>query len=87
MSTGPSNVSQMLADLTVAVARATTVTDSAVAFIEGVPALLQAAIDEGRAQGATEEQLAAFTTLHSELQSEIGDLENALLANTPQQLP
>jgi hypothetical protein len=79
------NYDDLIEALRVSVENATTVTDSAVAYITGVPALIQAAIDEAVAAGATPEQTAAFDDLKMRLDAEIGDLQAALVANTPEQ--
>jgi hypothetical protein len=60
------------------------VEDSAVAFITGVPGLIQAAIDKATAGGATATQLAPFTDLTVQLQAKSDALQTALTANTPQ---
>lgn len=77
------NIDAAVVSLTEAVDRAKTVTDGAVAYIEGIPALIQAAIDETIAMGATPEQVAAFDDLKARLEAEISDLETALTNNTP----
>lgn len=74
-------------DLRQSVERATTVTDGAVLFIEGVPNLIQTAIDEAVAAGATPEQTQAFNDLKAKLDTDIAELEAALLANTPEAPP
>lgn len=59
------------------------VIESATVFIQGVPALLQAAIDQALANGATEEELAPLQTLEAELEAKRTALETALAANSP----
>lgn len=79
----PNNIDQMITDLTNTVNRQKTVLDGATAYIEGVPALIQAAIDTAVAAGATPEQLSAFTALLASVEAEVSELEVALTNNTP----
>lgn len=81
------NYQEILDQLTVSVQQAKTVTDGAVLYIQGVPALIQSAIDEAVAAGATPEQTQAFNDLKATLDADIAELEAALLANTPEEPP
>ena len=65
------------------ITNATTVEDSAAAFINGVPALIQAAKDAALANGATEAELAPFAALKDDLQAKSDALAAAIVANTP----
>lgn len=71
-----------ITDLTDAVTAEDTVVDSAITFIQGVPALVQAAKDAALAAGATETQLAALTNLKTGLDAKSQALKDALTANT-----
>ncbi len=63
--------------------KANTVIDGAVLYIQGVPALLQAAKDEALENGATAAQLQPLTDFGTELEAKAAALEAALTANTP----
>ncbi len=73
----------VLDDTIATMTAAETVEESAVAFINGVPALIQAAIDKAVAGGATAAQLAPLTQLNSDLTAKSDALRAALVANTP----
>ncbi len=72
-------VDQILA----AVTAATSVDDSAIAFITGVPALITAAVAAAVANGATAEELAPVSQAATDLQAKSDALVAALTANTP----
>jgi hypothetical protein len=55
-----------------------TVIDSAIAYIQGVPGLIQAAVDAAIAQGATPAQLQKITELKDKLDAKGRALEAAL---------
>ncbi len=74
----------VLDDTIAQIAAATTVEASATAFILGVPALIQTAVAEALANGATEAQLAPLTDLNAQLKAKSEALQAALTANTPQ---
>lgn len=59
-----------------------TVIDSAIAFINGVPALVQAAKDAALAAGATQDQLESLTNLKTTLDAKSTEMKAALTANT-----
>lgn len=61
-----------------------TVVQSAVTFIQGVPALVQTAYDAGIAAGATPEQLAVLAETINGLNTAQTELTEALTANTPE---
>jgi hypothetical protein len=60
-----------------------TVFDSAVTFITGVPALIQAAVDKAIANGATPAQLAAVQGVVTDLRAKSQAIQDAITANTP----
>ncbi len=66
-----------------AVSAATSVDDSAIAFITGVPALITAAVAAAVANGATAEELAPVSQAALDLQAKSDALVAALTANTP----
>jgi len=57
------------------------VIDSAVTFIAGVPALVQGAVAQALANGATEQQLAPLQQLADDLGAKTAALGAALAAN------
>ena len=70
-------------DTTIAeMTNATTVEDSAITFINGVPQMIQDAVTKALANGATQEQLAPLTDLGAALQAKSDALQAALTANT-----
>lgn len=60
-----------------------TVVDSATAFVNGVPALIQAGVDKAIAAGATAEQLQPLVDLGDALKAKSDALAAAIVANTP----
>ena len=81
MSTNPLDVA--LAELETEVTEEETVVDSAIAYIQGVPGLIQAAIDAATNAGATAQQLAKIVELKTKLDAKGAALQAALTANTP----
>lgn len=77
-----SALDQAIADLTETVTAQTSVIESAVTFINGVPALIQKAHDDAVAAGATPQQLGAVSALAQNLKDESAKLQAALTANT-----
>lgn len=73
---------EQIAALTAEVTAATTVEDSAIAFINGVPGLIATAVQESIANGATTEQLQPLTDLGTALQVKSDALAEAIVANT-----
>jgi hypothetical protein len=69
--------------LTASVTQETTVENSAIALINGIPALIQTAVNTALAEGATPAQLAALSALNANLLTEAQNLGNAVTANTP----
>ncbi len=77
------NLDEALDTLTAEVSEEETVMDSAIAYIVGVPALIQAAIDAALADGsANAAQLARFTELKSKLDAKGEALKAALAPPT-----
>lgn len=60
-----------------------TVVDSAIVFINSVPGLIQAGIQQALAGGATAAQLAPLNDLATEMDAKKAALQAALTANTP----
>jgi len=73
----------VLEDTIAAMTQASTVEDSAVLFITGVPALIATAVAEAQSNGATAAQLAPLTDLNVNLKAKSDALQAALVANTP----
>jgi len=73
-------IEKVIADLTKEVTENATVIDSAVAYIQGVPGLIQAAVD---AANLTPAQEAVFADLNAQLDAKEQALIAALSANTP----
>jgi hypothetical protein len=69
------------------VAASDTVFDSAVTFINGVPALISAAVAAAVAGGATPAQVAPLTALAADVKSKSDAISAALVANTPTPTP
>lgn len=70
-------------DLVAAVAAEDTVIDSAVVYIQGVPALIKTAVDAALVGGATAAELAPLTTLISDTTTKAAALTKAMTDNTP----
>jgi hypothetical protein len=66
---------------------ATTVVDSATAFITGVPTLIQAAVQAAIANGATAAQLQPVADVANVLEARAAALSAAIVANTPSAPP
>ena len=66
-----------------AMTAATSLDDSVLAFLNGVPAMIAAAKAEAVANGATAEELAPFDALSAELTAKGAAVKAALVANTP----
>ena len=77
------SITAELANLQSTVASEITVENSAVALINGIPALISAAVAAAGAAGATPDQLAAFGTLNTQIQASSTALAAAVTANTP----
>jgi hypothetical protein len=64
--------------LTATVARTSGVDDSILVFVQGVPALIQAAADKATAAGAQPAQLAAFAALNAQLTAKTDEIAAAI---------
>lgn len=78
MSTNLTSLQDAITELQADVAAENTVVDGAVTLIEGIPALIAAAVAEAQASGATPEQLAAFGTLADTIKSKSSALATAV---------
>jgi hypothetical protein len=76
MSTNPLDVA--LDELVTEVSEEETIVDSAIAFIQGVPGLIQVAVDAALAAGATPAQLAKISELKTKLDAKGAALTAAL---------
>ena len=73
----------ILDELTTTVTNTEGVIESATAFINGVPALIDAAVQKALEGGATPEQLAPLTQLSADLKAKADALAAAVAANAP----
>jgi hypothetical protein len=69
-------------ELTTEVSAITSVADSAIALINGIPALIDAAVEKALAAGASPEELGAITGLSENLKTKAAALAAAVEANT-----
>lgn len=74
---------QALTDLITEVNRTTTLDDSILAFLQGVPGLIQTAVDAAVANGASEAELEPLVQLKADLSSKNDAITAAMSANTP----
>lgn len=81
------NIDTAIAALTVQVQNNTTVDTSVVTFINGIPALIAAAVANAVNAGATPAQVQAFTDLGTSIQTSSDSVVAAIKANTPVQPP
>lgn len=72
-----------LDELRANVEKLTTVRAGVEALVSGIPAMIQAAVDDAVAKGATPEQLAAFDEMNATLQAQIDGVASAVTSNTP----
>jgi len=70
-------------NLTAEVTAVTSVDASALAFVQGVPALIAAAVAAAGANGATAAELQPLTDLGNALKAQSDQLAAAITANTP----
>lgn len=77
------NLDKQIADLQTEVANQTAVEQSALKLIQGIPALIAAAIASAQAAGATTAQLQAISDLQDKLAANDTELSAAVAANTP----
>ena len=76
---GKPDMSQEIADITAA----TEVIESATIFVNGVAARIDAAVEEAKANGATEAELQPVTDVAAALRVKAQELADAVAANTP----
>ena len=76
-----------IAELKAAVAEETSVEQSAITLINGIPALIADAVSKAQAAGATPAQLQALTDLQTSIASNATGLQSAVTANTPAAAP
>jgi hypothetical protein len=72
-------IDQVITEMT----NATTVEDSAIAFITGVPQMIADAVAKAIENGATAEELQPVSDVGNQLQTKSDALQAALVANTP----
>lgn len=77
------NIDQAIADLTLQVQNNTTVDASVVTFINGIPALIAAAVAAAQNAGATPTQVQAFTDLGTSIKASADSVVAAINANVP----
>lgn len=79
-----SQLDDAIAANTAAAEAETTVITSAITYIQGIPALIQAAVEAALAQGATPAQLQSLANLQARMNADAANLQAVLTANTPQ---
>ena len=82
LMTASANVAAEVASLTTSVANETTVDQSAVVLLNGIPAMIANAIAQAQAAGATPAQLAAIDALRQTMATNATNLAAAITANT-----
>lgn len=80
-------VQEAIDALTADVAQETSVNQSAITLIQGIPALISAAVAAAQAAGATPDQLAAFDSLNSTIAANSAALSSAVTSGTPAPAP
>jgi hypothetical protein len=83
MSGTVTNLDQAIASLTAQVTAQTDVDTAAMTMIQGIPAMIAAAVASAQQAGATPAQLQAITDLGAKLDAASGPLSAAVTANTP----
>jgi hypothetical protein len=78
-----SQLDDEITTLTSRVEANTTVTGSVETFLNGIPAMIAAAVAKATAAGATPAQLKAITDLGASLQANSDGIGAAIVANTP----
>jgi len=78
-----SKLDDAIAQLQQQVEQETTVEQSAKTFIDGVPTLIQNAVQQALAAGATQQQLQALTDLGTKIQASSQTLAQSVTTNTP----
>jgi hypothetical protein len=77
------DVNSALLALQADVTQETTVDQSAITLIQGIPALIAAAVAKAQAAGATPAQLASFDQLGAQITANATGLATAVTAGTP----
>lgn len=77
------SIQSVIDTLSANVQRLSSVEDSVQAFVEGVPGLIQTAVDQALAAGATPEQMQALNDLNTALSAKVDELASNVVANTP----
>ena len=83
MSTATNALDTQIANLTADVAAETTVEESAITLITGIPGMIAVAVAQATAAGATPAELAAVTALGTSITNSSSKLAAAVTANTP----
>jgi hypothetical protein len=76
------DIQSTLDELTASVNQETTVNQSAITLIQGIPALISAAVAAAQAAGATPAQLQAFEDLNTKITANASGLAAAVTAGT-----
>jgi hypothetical protein len=87
ISTMSTDVNSALLALQADVTQETTVDQSAITLIQGIPALIAAAVAAAQAAGATPAQLASFDQLGAQITANATGLAAAVTAGTPAATP
>jgi lysozyme len=87
MSGTTDSITAELQNLQQTVANASGVEQSAMNLIQGIPALIQAAVQQAQANGATPQQLQAFADLNTQLQQNTQTLADAVAQQQPAPAP
>jgi hypothetical protein len=74
---------QAITDLTDEITEANTILDSAMVYVNGVPALIDAAVQAAIANGATAAELSPVRALGADLKTKAEAIRDAIVANTP----
>lgn len=77
-------MAQVIDDLVAATAAASTIFDSAVTFITGVPGMIDTAVQKALANGATAAELAPVAQVSTDITARASAIQTALTTNTPQ---
>lgn len=81
------DISDRLDALTASTQRVDDAVGSVQTFVQGIPALVQAAVDAAVAKGATPEQLAAFDELNARLSGDADKIVASLTTNSSGNAP
>jgi|ERR1700722_7086228 len=83
LSTQTNALDAQIANLTADVSAETSVEQSAITLINGIPGLIATAVTAAQAAGATPAELTALTTLGASISASSAALSAAVTANTP----